>query len=231
VWDAALTFSALSSTRSGDIIAAMEPEAIGRSYDALAHTWQDMPNPRYGMASLNRALTFAPKSGAALDIGCGSQGRMIDLLLQRGFQVEGVDVSAEMIALARERHPTVVFHHADISAWDLPRECDFICAWDSVWHLPMILQEPVLKKICAGLAPGGVCLFTAVGFDEPGDHGDSGHMGAPLAYGTLGVPGLLELLSQCDCIPRHLEYDQYPELHLVVIAQKKCGQGARGVSI
>lgn len=199
----------------------MEPEAIGRSYDALARQWRKLPNPQYGMASLKRALSFAPKTGAALDIGCGSEGRMIELLLQRGFEVEGLDVSAEMVALARERHPTVIFHHAEISAWDFPRAYEFICAWDSVWHLPLVRQEPVLKKICAGLAPGGVCLFTTVGFDEPGDHGDSGQMGVALAYGTLGVPRLLELLPKFGCVPRHLEYDQHPALHLVVIAQKK----------
>ncbi len=199
----------------------MEPDAIGRSYDALARKWRELPNREYGMAALKRALAFAPKSGAALDIGCGSEGRMIELLLQRGFAVEGVDVSAEMIALARERHPGVAFHHADISAWDFPRAYNFVCAWDSIWHLPMARQEPVLRKICDGLKPGGVCLFTAVGFDESGDHGDSGQMGVPLAYGTLGVAGLLEVLGRCGCVLRHLEFDQHPDLHLVVIAQKQ----------
>ena len=101
-----------------------------------------------------------------------------------------------------------------------PKKYDFISAWDSTWHLPLKLQEPVLEKISAGLAPDGVHLFTTVGFDEPGDHGDSGHMGVPLAYGTLGIPRLLELLGKFGCVCRHLEYDQYPEKHLVVIAQK-----------
>ena len=145
---------------------------------------------------------------------------MIDLLLRHGFQPEGLDVSAGMIALARARHPNVPFHHADISEWNFSRKYDFISAWDSTWHLPLRLQEPVLEKISAGLAPGGVHLFTMVGLDEPGDHGDSGHMGVPLAYGTLGIPRLLELLPKFGCVCRHLEYDQYPERHLFVIAQK-----------
>ena len=125
-----------------------------------------------------------------------------------------------MIALARQRHPGVPFHHADIAQWNFPRKYDFISAWDSTWHLPLKLQGPVLEKISAALAPGGVHLFTTVGFDEPGDHGDSGQMGIPLAYGTLGIPSLLALLEKFGCVCRHLEYDQYPELHLVVIAQK-----------
>jgi SAM-dependent methyltransferase len=198
----------------------MEAEATVLSYDKLARGWQDIPNKSYGVAPLERAIKFAKNRGAALDIGCGSEGRMIDLLIQHGFQPEGMDVSAEMIALARQRHPGIPFHHADIAQWNLPRKYDFISAWDSTWHLPLKHQEPVLEKICQGLNPGGVHLFTTIGFDAPGDHGDSGHMGVPLAYGALGIPKLLELLPRFGCVCRHLEYDQYPEMHLYVIIQK-----------
>ena len=41
-----------------------------------------------------------------------------------------------------------------------------------------------------------------------------------MAYGTLGVLRLLELLLKFGCVPRHLEYDQYPEAHVYLIAQK-----------
>ena len=198
----------------------MDSEATGRSYDKIAHKWQELPNKSYGIAQFERAIQFTKNRGAALDIGCGSQGRMMDLLIRHGFQPEGIDVSAEMIALARERHPDIPFHVADVCKWELLKKYDFISAWDSTWHLPLEKQEPVLEKICDGLNPGGVHIFTTVGFDEPGDHGDSGHMGVPLAYGALGIPKLLALLTKFGCICRHLEYDQYPEQHLYIIAQK-----------
>lgn len=198
----------------------MDPGEIGRSYDKVAQSWQNLPNKSYGIAQLERAIQFTKNRGHALDIGCGSEGRMIDLLLKHGFKPEGIDVSSQMIALARKKHPDVPFHHADICQWEFPRKYDFISAWDSTWHLPMEMQEPVLEKICNGLAPGGVHLFTTVGFNEPGDHGDSGAMGVPLAYGVLGIPNLLGLLTKFGCVCRHLEYDQHPEKHLYVIAQK-----------
>src|ERR1700683_4392620 len=128
----------------------MEAEATGHSYDKLAKGWQYLPNKSYGVAQFERAIKFAKNRGAALDIGCGSEGRMIDLLIKHGFQHEGMDVSAGMIALARERHPRIPFHHADISQWNLPGKYDFISAWDSTWHLPLKHQESVLEKICKG---------------------------------------------------------------------------------
>lgn len=45
-----------------------------------------------------------PRSGRALDIGCGT-GRAFEPLLRRGWDVTGVDGSAEMLKQAREKLP------------------------------------------------------------------------------------------------------------------------------
>lgn len=39
-------------------------------------------------------------------------------------------------------------------------------------------------------------------------------------HATLGIPKTLQVLADSGCVCRHLEYDQYPELHVYVIAQK-----------
>jgi len=198
----------------------MDPADTGRSYDQIAQSWQDLPNKSYGVAQVERAIQFTKNRGAALDVGCGSHGRILDLLLRHGFQPEGIDISTEMIALARKRHPQITFHHADICAWNPSKPYDFISAWDSTWHLPLERQEPVLQKICTALAPGGVYLFTAVGIDVPIETTARSCWGIDLPYSSLGIPRYLELLAQFGCVCRHLEYDQYPEQHLVIIAQK-----------
>jgi SAM-dependent methyltransferase len=199
----------------------MHPDEIGRSYDALALLWQErMRDSTYGVPAFERALQFVEHRGHALDIGCGSDTRLIDLLVAKGFEIEGIDVSEKMIELARIQRPKISFHHADICLWHLPQKYDFIAAWDSIWHLPLAAQEPVMRKLCNGLADDGVFLFTTAGLDEPTEKSDS-NMGVPAHYSLLGIPRTLELLAELGCTCRHLEYDQYPEKHLVVIAQKR----------
>ena len=136
----------------------MTPAEIGYSYDQIAARWasKDFDHTN-GISQHERALSFLAdeQRSRALDIGCGSSGRFIDLLLGHGFDVEGLDISERMITLARQRHPQVEFHHADICEWAFPHSYDFITAWDSIWHLPLAKQEPVMRKICAGLAPDG----------------------------------------------------------------------------
>jgi hypothetical protein len=80
-------------------------------------------------------------------------------------------------------------------------------------------QAPVLKKILHHLTPGGVCIFTTAGLDTPTEKVDS-VMGPPMYYSALGIPNTMKLLWEAGCSCRHLEYDQYPELHLYIIAQR-----------
>ena len=45
-------------------------------------------------------------------------------------------------------------------------------------------------------------------------------MGPPMYHATLGIPDTLHALAEAGCVVRHLEYDQYPEFHVYLIAQK-----------
>ena len=144
---------------------------------------------------------------------------VFDLLMNHGFEVEGLDISPRMIGLAKQRRADVQFHHADICEWEFPRKYDLISAWDSIWHLPLADQEPVLEKILRALKDGGVCILTTGGLDAPTEKVDVA-MGPQMYYSTLGIPHTLRLMSETGCICRHLEYDQYPESHLYVIAQR-----------
>jgi SAM-dependent methyltransferase len=120
-----------------------------------------------------------------------------------------------MIALARQSHLHISFQHADICEWNFPRLYDFVLAWDSIWHIPPERQESVLRKICEGLAPGGVFMFTTGGVDKAEEKRDS-CMGPPMVYSALGIAKTLELLTHSGCGCRHLEYDQYPEQHVYI---------------
>ena len=198
----------------------MDPQLIARAYDELAAVWNSEEyNRAYGMAQHERALSFVREKGAALDVGCGCSGRVIDLLLARGFAVEGVDISPRMVELARQRHPQVTIHEADICRWDLPDRYTFITAWDSIWHVPLNMQAHVLRKLLRALSPGGILLFTMGGLVSAEEKTDNA-MGPEVYYSTLGIPGTLGLISGEGCVCRHLEFDQWPEKHLYIVVEK-----------
>jgi SAM-dependent methyltransferase len=198
----------------------MDPKETGKNYDAVASWWlEQMKDSTYGIAALEHALRFLQNRRYALDVGCGCEGRFLKILLERGFHCTGLDISGEMVALARQRYPNVEFMVADMCAWRLPRKYDLITAWDSMFHLPLESHEPVLLKLCDGLSKNGVLLFTCGGGEGPGvAQGEFG--GKRFEYSSVGVPGFTRLLWRFGCGIQHIEYDQYPENHVFIVARK-----------
>lgn len=200
----------------------MHHPSISAAYDQLAERWSDEHFSKVdGVAQYKRALAFlgACTVGWALNVGCGCNTRFNALVRDHGLQLEGIDISPRMVALARGADPSVTVHVADVCSWAPTRKYKLISAWDSIWHVPLTAQHAVMLKLMSALEPSGIFLFTAGGLDEPNEHWDS-TMGPPVYYSTLGISGLLAAIDEAGCICRHLEFDQYPQKHLCVIVQR-----------
>ena len=198
----------------------MHPAQVAMSYDQIAAKWASPEFDRSnGIEQHKRAISFIDHRGVALDVGCGCNGRFFELFRLSGLTVEGLDLSREMIRLAREADPSITLYHADICEWTAPKSYDLISAWDSIWHVPLSRQQAVLQKLCAALNPKGIIIFTAGGVEAPGEVQDA-HMGVPMYHATLGVPEICRLLVGASCALRHFEYDQHPQPHVYFIAQR-----------
>lgn len=69
-----------------------------------------------------------------LDVGCGN-GRLTRLIHESGFMVEGCDVSAEGVAIARARYPAIQFHNLGVYDEPPPGEFDTVVATEVIEHL------------------------------------------------------------------------------------------------
>lgn len=99
---------------------------------------------RYGGALL---AWLNPSAGERiLDLGCGT-GDLTAQIAQIGAEVIGVDANAEMLALAREKFPSLRFVQADAMA--LP---SFDCPFDGVFSNAVLHWIPDLTRVATGLA-------------------------------------------------------------------------------
>jgi SAM-dependent methyltransferase len=75
--------------------------------------WKDEASQRLRFEILCAVADLDGKS--VCEIGCGA-GHLVDFLRQRGIaaRYHGIDLSEEMLAAARRRHPDVSFAHRDI---------------------------------------------------------------------------------------------------------------------
>lgn len=101
---------------------------------------------------------------ALLDFGCGS-GRWVDFFASRGFRYSGVDISTEMLRIARARHPAATFARIENDRVPHPeRSFDVVCSIAAIHHNPYERQEQIISELARVLRPGGhVVLFEAVG--------------------------------------------------------------------
>jgi SAM-dependent methyltransferase len=108
-----------------------------------------------------------------LDVGCGT-GRLLLDYLGLGIDVDGVDVSPEMLALCRAKAAglglTPMLHLQSMEELDLPRRYRTILVPSSSFQLVLDPDDArrAMRRLAAHLAPGGALLlpFMRVG----GDH-------------------------------------------------------------
>lgn len=110
---------------------------------------------------INKFLALLPKSAKVLDIGCGP-GTFTKYLLGKGFDVEGIDLSSEMLRLARENVPQAKFAEIDMRKLTYPDESfDGLLVAYSLIHIPSEEIPAALKGFYRILKLGGVVLIVA----------------------------------------------------------------------
>jgi SAM-dependent methyltransferase len=151
------------------------PNADGDRYYGLIAAGYDsyLAYVAFGDVEVFQRLAAA---APALELACGT-GRLLVPLRAAGLDVEGLDASAEMLALCRHKaHAAgvaVTLHHAAMERFSLPRRYGAIfCAASSL----MLLTRPAslaaaLANAHAHLAPGGVFAAT---MERPADERWSG---------------------------------------------------------
>ena len=94
-----------------------------------------------------------------LDVACGTGGHIA--YLKAHFDVQGMDVEADMVKLAREKHPDVTFHQGDMTAFDLHRQFDVItCLFSSIGYVKTVERlRQAIACMAAHLNAGGVLVI------------------------------------------------------------------------
>lgn len=116
-------------------------------------------------AGLHRLLVRegVPEGSAVLEVGCGT-GRYLQPLSEH-FAVRGLDLSPEMVALARQRVPDVPLEVGDLAELTVTEPLDaLLCLHGAVAYLPDLpTLEQATARFHAALRPGGCLLLHPVG--------------------------------------------------------------------
>jgi len=94
-----------------------------------------------------------------LDVACGT-GLHLSYLKQH-FQVEGLDLDEQLLAIARQRNPAVPLHHADMTDFALGRTFDVVtCLFSAIGYVRTLANlSRAVQCMTQHLSAGGVLLI------------------------------------------------------------------------
>jgi SAM-dependent methyltransferase len=137
---------------------------IRESYDSAAEAYAEHLAAELACKPLDRHLLnrFAEEvreRGLVADVGCGP-GHVAGYLKDQGVEMIGIDLSAEMIAVARRLNPRLDFQVGDMQRLDLPdATLAGLVSFYSIVHFESGALLPVLLEMRRVLAPGGLALI------------------------------------------------------------------------
>jgi 2-polyprenyl-3-methyl-5-hydroxy-6-metoxy-1,4-benzoquinol methylase len=154
-------------------------KSIVRLYDASYFRQEGTPRVGYAgyMETANRrwletnsirrlnllARHMSLSGKGLLEIGCAT-GEFSREAARRGMQVLGIDLNADAIAIARQRHPGLAFQEGPIGLLPAQGGFDVICSYETIEHV----LDPLafLKEVCSRLRPGGFAVFSTANADH-----------------------------------------------------------------
>ncbi|RED65675.1 class I SAM-dependent DNA methyltransferase [Cohnella lupini] len=196
-------------------------------YDRLM---EEMPYSEW-MSFARRCWEKYGIPATVVDLGCGT-GNMTIPLARSGFTVFGIDLSSEMLSVARSKWDeptirsgyrdepgTIRWLQQDMRDWDLPQPVDAVISFCDCLNY---LTEPedvtaTIRRTYEGLTPGGLFLFDVHSPKQLERYAEE----QPFVYDEKDVA----YLWTCDYDPSRLEIEHSLTFFIQEESASKSGSG------
>jgi len=133
-----------------------------KSYGPLAWTEKILAPPEKYEKEVIQYITAINRNSikelkTMLHLGCGAGGH--DLHFRKHFELTGVDISEDMLKIAKELNPDVRYIHGDMRSIRLKQEFDVVIIPDSIMYMNTLEDlKDAIHTASLHLSPGGILL-------------------------------------------------------------------------
>ena len=141
---------------------------IRQTYDLIARDWhEDHKRDDWWIDGTKKFVSLFKKDDLILDVGCAG-GTKSSFLVQKGLRVVGIDLSEEMIKIAKQEVSDAEFFCLDLMDVNkLDYQFDGIFIQAVLLHIPKSQVLSALRILMTKLKSGGY-LYMAVKEQRPG---------------------------------------------------------------
>jgi ubiquinone/menaquinone biosynthesis C-methylase UbiE len=134
-------------------------EIVRKGYDEIAGEYQANRHIFDNTKILMEFSSHLPKKAWILDAGCGA-GPIAKLLVQAGFNVVGIDFSASMLKIAKEKVSEAALIEGDLTELCFrDNSFDGLVALYSIIHVPKEMHTALYQAFNRILKPDGKLLL------------------------------------------------------------------------
>ena len=127
------------------------------TYNLIAHEYDNQFGTDYTDALYIDKFLDSLNGKEILDIGCGL-GNLTNYMNEHGFNVIGIDLSDEMLKIAKSKYKNITFKKMDMRNITIDKQFDGISLLYSLFHLTKKEVEMVLPKYYNLLKQNGKML-------------------------------------------------------------------------
>lgn len=146
----------------------IDREGQAEAFDAIGERYDDaFPHKEGQLAAGGWLAAELPANSRILDIGCGTGLPTARQLVDSGHQVTGIDLSAEMIRIAKTEVAEADFRVLDMADLESAGFAPFdgVAAFFSLLMLPRSEIPVALRMVHGQLRPGGLLALSMVEAD------------------------------------------------------------------
>lgn len=168
-------------------------DLVRTGYDRCAATYAESREAE-AQSELSLLAEHLDDGASILDIGCGA-GVPVARELAKRFAVTGVDISGEMVRLARTNVPDGRFVHADITSAEFAASSfDAVVAFYSIFHLPREAHRSLFRRIHEWMRPGGYLMCTLSRCREAA-YTEDDFFGETMYWSNFGLADYADILT------------------------------------
>ena len=99
------------------------------------------------------------KNPFVFEIGCGN-GRDAYEICKRTDHYEGMDISEQLLALAKEKLPNIHFILADVETFEFPKNINVVFAFASLIHVPKESFTVIMSRLFDSVTHNGLVFVS-----------------------------------------------------------------------